>query len=129
MSNTPVPKLNIAAASEADLEAMLPKPVGYQLLIAMPKAEETYESGIIKTDVAIRNEEVLANFGLVVDMGEEAYKDTDRYPNGPWCKQGDYVMFRPATGTRMVINDVEYRLMNDDSIQATVANPAGITRL
>jgi co-chaperonin GroES (HSP10) len=66
--------------------------------------------------------------GLVVDMGDEAYSDADRFPTGPWCKQGDYVMFRANTGTRFTVNGLEYRLMNDDSIEATIADPAGIQR-
>jgi co-chaperonin GroES (HSP10) len=66
--------------------------------------------------------------GLVLDMGEQAYSDKDRYPNGPWCKVGDYVIFRANSGTRVRVGGVEYRLMNDDSIDAVVADPRGVTR-
>jgi co-chaperonin GroES (HSP10) len=66
--------------------------------------------------------------GLVLDMGEQAYSDEERFPTGPWCKAGDYVMFRMNTGTRFRVGGVEYRLMNDDSIEAIVADPHGITR-
>jgi co-chaperonin GroES (HSP10) len=66
--------------------------------------------------------------GLVLDMGSQAYTDPDRYPDGPWCEIGDYVLFRTNTGTRFRFNGVEYRLMNDDSIEAVVADPQGITR-
>lgn len=66
--------------------------------------------------------------GLVVDMGDQAYVDKDRFPTGAWCKQGDYVMFRANSGTRFRIGGTEYRLMNDDSIEAVVPDPSGITR-
>ncbi len=67
--------------------------------------------------------------GLVMDMGEQAYSDEERFPTGAWCKQGDYVMFRANTGTRFTVNGLEYRLMNDDSVEAVVADPTGIKRV
>jgi co-chaperonin GroES (HSP10) len=117
-----------AEVSTEELEAQIPKPVGYRLLIALPQIEDKYESGIIKADKTMHEERILSMIGLVVDMGEQAYNDESRFPNGPWCKQGDYVMFRANTGTRFMFNGVEYRLMNDDSIEAVVADPRGITR-
>ena len=66
--------------------------------------------------------------GLVVDMGDQAYSDDERFPTGPWCKEGDFVMFRMNSGTRFTIGGVEYRLMNDDSIEAIVDDPSGIQR-
>lgn len=114
--------------TEEELEAQLPKPVGYMVLVALPKVEEAYDSGIIKADRTRHEEYILATMGAVIDMGAEAYCDKDRFPNGPWCKVGDFVMFRPNTGTRFKVNGAEYRLMNDDSIQAVVADPRGIVR-
>ena len=116
--------------TEVQLEAMLPKPVGYHLLIAMPKIEETFgESGIIKTTKTIHHDTILSMVGLVVDMGDQAYADEDRFPNGPWCKQGDYVMFRTNSGTRFMVAGQEYRLLNDDSIEAVVEDPSGVQRV
>lgn len=117
-----------APLTEEELDAQLPKPVGYKLLIALPKVEKTYESGLLKADTTIHAEHVLSVVGLVLDMGEQAYKDSDRYPTGPWCKVGDYVLFRSNSGTRFKVEGVEYRFLNDDSIEATVADPRGITR-
>ena len=114
--------------TEEEVEAQLPKPVGYMVLVALPKVEEAYQSGIIKADRTRHEEYILATMGAVIDMGEEAYSDKDRFPNGPWCKIGDFVMFRPNTGTRFKVNGSEYRLMNDDSIQAVVADPRGVVR-
>ena len=114
--------------TEEEVEAQLPKPVGYMVLVALPKVEEAYESGIIKSDRTKHEEYILSTMGAVIDMGAEAYCDKERFPNGPWCKVGDFVMFRPNTGTRFKVNGAEYRLMNDDSIQAVVADPRGIVR-
>jgi len=117
-----------AQVTDADFEAQLPKPVGYHLLIALPQVEDTYESGIAKADRTKHEERVLSMMGAVIDMGEQAYADKERFPNGPWCKVGDFVMFRPNSGTRFKVNSQEYRLLNDDSIEAVVADPRGVTR-
>lgn len=114
--------------TEAEIEAQLPKPVGYMLLIALPQVDEEYESGLIKDAKTLHYEKVLSTIGLVLDMGPQAYQDPDRFPHGPWCKTGDYVMFRTNSGTRFTFRGVEYRLMSDDSIEAVVADPRGISR-
>jgi co-chaperonin GroES (HSP10) len=114
--------------SQEELEAQLPVPVGYKLLIALPQVEGTYESGIAKAERTMQQEQILSIVGAVLDMGSQAYSDPDRFPNGPWCKVGDFVMFRANTGTRFKVAGVEYRLMNDDSIEAVVSDPRGVVR-
>ena len=117
------------AVTDEELELQLPKPVGYRLLIALPKIDDTFgETGIVKAEKTVYEEKLLTVVGLVLDMGEQAYNDPDRYPSGPWCKVGDYVLFRANTGTRFRVNGVEYRLMNDDSIEAVVTDPRGVSR-
>jgi len=116
------------AQEEKELEAQIPQPVGYRVLIALPNVEETFESGIAKANSTKHEEYVLSIIGAVIDMGEQAYADKDRFPLGPWCKKGDYVMFRANTGTRFKVGTQEYRLMNDDSIEAVVADPRAISR-
>nr|ASN63532.1 co-chaperonin GroES [uncultured virus] len=115
--------------TQEEIEAQLPKPVGYRVLVALPQVEETFgDTGLLKSSNTISQEHIMSIIGLVLDMGEQAYSDEDRFPTGPWCKPGDYVMFRMNTGTRFKVGGVEYRLMNDDSIEALVADPRGITR-
>jgi co-chaperonin GroES (HSP10) len=121
-------KLKEEEMAQDKLDALIPKPVGYRVLIALPSIEETFGGGIVKAAKTLRDEYILSTIGLVLDMGEQAYADKDRFPTGPWCKQGDYVMFRANTGTRFKVGNQEYRLMNDDSIEAVVDDPSVIAR-
>jgi len=114
--------------SDSELDVQLPKPVGYRLLVAMPEVGETFDgTNVLKTDSHKYNEHIMSIIGVVLDMGEEAYRDKERF-TAPWCKVGDYVMFRANTGTRFKVAGVEYRLMNDDSIEAVVSDPRGVSR-
>ncbi len=115
-------------AQEALDDALIPTPVGYRLLIALPNVDETFGGEIVKATKTLRDDYILSTIGVVLDMGEQAYADKDRFPTGPWCKQGDYVMFRANTGTRFKVGSQEYRLMNDDSIEAIVDDPSVVTR-
>ena len=113
--------------SEDEFDAQLPIPAGYRVLIALPDIEDNYEgTSLIKTDSEKQREYILSIMGIVIDMGADAFSDTERFPSGAWCKQGDYVMFRMNTGTRFKINNKEFRLMNDDSIEAVIPDPRGI---
>ena len=124
-----VAELDINEVDEQELEAQLPRPVGYRILIAMPEIEETYaDTKVLKTTTIIHQEHIMSIIGLVLDMGDQAYSDVERFGNKPWCKVGDYVMFRANTGTRFKVGGVEYRLMNDDSIEAVVSDPRGVSR-
>lgn len=106
----------------------LPKPQGYRILCAIPEAEEAYDSGIIKSDETRRHDELLTTVLFVIDLGADCYKDPVRFPNGPWCKKGDFILIRPNAGTRLVIHDREFRIINDDSVEAVVEDPRGIKR-
>ena len=122
-------RIEIEAAKEAELEASIPKPVGYRVLIALPNVEDTFgESGLIKAESTRREEYILSTVGSVLDMGKEAYSDKERFPTGPWCKVGDHVMLRANTGTRFQVGNQEFRLMNDDSIEAVVDDPRAVSR-
>jgi co-chaperonin GroES (HSP10) len=106
----------------------LPRPSGYRILCAIPEQEKEFESGIAKADITIQHEEVLTTVLFVVDLGPDCYKDESRYPNGAWCKKGDFVLVRPNAGTRLVIHGREFRIINDDSVEAVVDDPRGIKR-
>jgi co-chaperonin GroES (HSP10) len=106
----------------------LPNPSGYHILVAIPEIEDKYESGIIKADSTMHYEEVLSTVFFVVEMGPDCYKDASRFPSGPWCKKGDFVLARPNSGTRLKIHGREFRLINDDSVEAVVDDPRGISR-
>ena len=122
-------ELDVNGVEELELEAQLPRPVGYRVLIAMPEIEETFaDTKVLKTTTIIHQEHIMSIIGLVLDMGSQAYSDVERFGDTPWCKVGDYVMFRANTGTRFKVGGVEYRLMNDDSIEAVVNDPRGVSR-
>lgn len=107
----------------------LPEPSGYRILCAIPDAEKEHAGGILKADDTMRMEEVLSTVFFVVKMGPDCYQDKARFPNGPWCKVGDFVLARPNTGTRLKIHGREFRIINDDSVEGIVQDPRGITRV
>jgi len=109
----------------------LPDPKTFHLLCVVPEAMEEYansDSGIIKSSQAMMYEEVLTPVLFVVKVGPDAYKDTSRFPSGASCKEGDFVIVRPNSGTRLKIHNREFRIINDDSVEAVVEDPRGITR-
>lgn len=108
-------------------DAILPKPVGYKILIAIPKKEE--KIGSIHIPEQFRKaEETASIYGMVVALGSEAYLNPEKFPNGAWCQEGDWVVFRSYSGTRMVVEGVEYRLINDDTVEAVVDDPRKLER-
>ena len=114
---------------DADEKArQLPTPSGYRILCAIPEVEEEYESGILKSDQTINYEEKLATVLFVVDLGPDCYADSTRFPNGAWCKRGDFIIVRPNAGTRLLIHGREFRMINDDTVEAVVMDPRGIKR-
>ena len=107
----------------------LPTPKGYRILCAVPEVDEKFgDSGIIKPDTVKQVEEHATVILFVLKLGEEAYKDTSRFPNGPWCQEGDFVLVRAYAGTRIKIHGKEFRIINDDSVEAVVEDPRGIYR-
>jgi co-chaperonin GroES (HSP10) len=109
----------------------LPDPKTFYLLTVVPEAMEEYaesELGIVKSSQEIWKEEILTPVLFVVKMGPDAYQDKTRFPTGPSCKVGDFVIVRPNSGTRLKIHGREFRIINDDSVEAVVQDPRGITR-
>lgn len=111
-----------------DKAKQLPEPSGYHILVAIPEIDDKYESGLIKADSTMHYEEVLSTVFFVVKLGPDCYKDEKRFPSGPWCKQGDFILARPNSGTRLKIHGREFRLINDDTVEAVVQDPRGVSR-
>jgi co-chaperonin GroES (HSP10) len=112
----------------SDKATQLPKPSGYRILCAIPEIEKEFESGIIKAETTVHHEELLTTVLFVVALGPDCYRDKNRFPTGPWCKEGDFILVRPHAGTRLVIHGREFRIINDDSVEGTVDDPRGIKR-
>lgn len=118
-----------ADSEEAARKAkQLPDPQGYRVLCAIPDIENKYDSGIIKADITRQHEEILTTVLFVVKLGPDAYKDPVKFPTGPWCKEGDFVIVRSNSGTRLDIHGKEFRIINDDTVEAVVEDPRGIRR-
>lgn len=115
--------------TEVERGRYLPDPVGYKLLLILPEQQKQYDSGILKADQTVYNDEVSSVVAFVAKMGPEAYADKAKFPNGPWCRIGDFVIIRPYSGTRIKVHGKEMRLVNDDSIEGVVDDPRGITRI
>jgi co-chaperonin GroES (HSP10) len=125
--------VNFEASSEEKAKA-LPEPSGYRILVAIPEVEKEMDLGdsglkLLKADQTMHYEEVLSTVFFVVKMGPDCYQDKTRFPNGPWCKVGDFILARPNSGTRLKIHGREFRILNDDSVEGIVQDPRGITRV
>ena len=112
----------------AKLTTQLPDVKGYRLLCIVPEAEETYDGGIVKSSGVKKIEEGATVCLFVMQLGDLAYKDKDRFPEGPWCKEGDFVITRAYAGTRIKIHGKEFRIINDDTVEAVVDDPRGYER-
>jgi co-chaperonin GroES (HSP10) len=121
-STTVLPETDEGKASQ------LPQPSGYHILCAVPEIEDQYDSGIAKASSTIQFEERLTTVLFVVSLGPDCFKDTARFPSGPWCKVGDFILVRPNTGSRLKIHGREFRIINDDNVEGVVIDPRGIAR-
>ena len=126
---------DVAAELEAekqdalDKARQLPDPVGWKILCALPKTEDTFEgSSILMSDATRKQEEIATTVLFVVKVGPDCYQDKTKYPNGPWCQEGDFVLVRTYSGTRFKIHGREFRVIYEDQVEATVQDPRGILR-
>lgn len=106
----------------------LPEPSGYRILCAIPEVEDQTVGGIYKADMTKQFEELTTPVLFVLKVGPDAFKDESRFPSGPYCKEGDFILTRPHAGSRVKIHGREFRLINDDSVEAVVQDPRGISR-
>ena len=106
----------------------LPEPRGWRMLCSLVTATDQYDSGIVKADETKKIEELTSPVLFVLKLGDLAYKDEAKFPTGAWCKEGDFVITRPYTGTRIMIYGKEFRVIYDDQVEAVVEDPRGIAR-
>tara|TARA_R100000687_G_scaffold80644_1_gene76403 strand:+ start:551 stop:937 length:387 start_codon:yes stop_codon:yes gene_type:complete len=109
--------------------SQLPEPCGWKLLIAIPEVEDKTEGGIIKSTEAMQEEGLSTVVGFVMKLGPLAYRDIVRFPTGPWCQEGNFILMRAYSGTRIKIHGKEFRLINDDTVEAVVDDPRGIAKV
>ena len=107
----------------------LPQPKGYKLLIALFEPDEMTEGGILKSAKTLNDEEVGSIVGLVLKLGDDAYTDPNRFPTGPYCRKGEFILMRSYSGPRFKVHGKEFRLINDDSVEAVVEDPRGILKV
>ncbi len=119
----------VLKATPEEKARQIPDPATYHLLCMLPEAKEEYEGGLIKASQTMHYEELLSPVLFVAKMGPDAFKDEKRFPSGPSCKVGDFIIVRPNTGTRMKIHGTEWRLINDDSVEAVIQDPRGVQRV
>ena len=113
---------------DEDIIHKLPHPKCYRILIAVPELEGKTEGGVYMPDSLKTREETASIIGFVMRIGSEAYADATRFPTGPWCEEGDFVIFRSYSGTRFKVGGKEFRLINDDTVEAVVDDPRSYTR-
>jgi len=118
----------VGEEKEGRYASQLPEPKGYKLLIALPEIDEITDGGIIRSEDSRHEESIATVVGWVMSMGPDAYVNYDRFPNGPYCQVGDWVVFRAFSGTRLKIHGKEFRLINDDTVEAVVEDPRGVER-
>ena len=112
--------------SEKKEEPKLPQPTGWRMLVLPFKMKDKTKGGVILAEDTLERQQVASQVGLVMAMGPQCYKDKERYPEGPWCKEKDWVMFARYAGSRIKIEGGEMRLLNDDEILATIDSPEDI---
>ena len=111
---------------EINESSKLPNPTGWRILVLPFKQKEKTKGGLVLAETTLEKQQVASQVGLVMAMGPQCYKDKERYPEGPWCKVNDWVMFARYAGSRIKIEGGEIRLLNDDEVLATIDSPEDI---
>ena len=115
--------------TDEEKQQQLPEPVGYKILCAIPEFEAKFvNSTLIRPDTIVDQERLATVVLFVLKMGPDAYRDEKRYPYGPWCKPGQFILTRQYSGTRVMVWGKEMRLISDDMVEAIVLDPRGLSR-
>lgn len=120
-----------ASADDATKATALPTPTGWKLLCVVPEVDTKIAGtslDLVRDTATLRQEEHATTVLFVLRAGPDAYKDQTKFPSGPWCKEGDFILVRTYTGTRFKIFGKEFRMINDDQVECVVQDPRGITR-
>jgi|TARA_R100001460_G_scaffold23654_2_gene47585 co-chaperonin GroES (HSP10) len=104
----------------------VPKPTGWRILVLPYRGIGKTKGGVILTDKAVEEQQIASVCALVLEVGPDAYADKDKFPNGPWCKKGEWVIIARYAGSRIKIEEGELRILNDDEILGTVDSPEDI---
>jgi len=122
-------KVQKLESKDSEQATQLPEPSGYRILVGLPEIEEKTKGGVLKPDSILETEAMATVVAFVIKMGSDCYKDKERFPSGAYCKEGDFVLIRAFQGTRFKIHGKEFRIINDDTVEAVVDDPRGYTRV
>ena len=122
-------KVQKLESKDSEQATQLPEPSGYRILVGLPDIDEKTKGGVLKPDSILETEAMATVVAFVIKMGSDCYKDKERFPNGAYCKEGDFVLIRAFQGTRFKIHGKEFRIINDDTVEAVVDDPRGYTRV
>ena len=106
--------------------SQLPEPSGWRLLVLPFTPKEKTKGGIIIAQESLEKLRIATNCGYVIKLGPLSYPDKEKYPTGPWCKKGEWVIFARYAGSRLPIEGGEVRLLNDDEVLGTIDNPESV---
>ena len=107
----------------------LPTPTGYHILVVIPEVEKRTASGVLLPDETKDQQQHASICAYVAKVGPDAYMDTDKFPTGAWCREGDYVLIKSYDGNRLEVDGVEFRILNDDTVLGVVPEPSAVTRV
>lgn len=119
----------MTTVKEGKAASALPKPSGWNILIALPEKKTETEGGVLIPEDVVDRESLATILGFVLEVGPDCYSDKEKFPTGPWCKKGDWVLFRAYAGTRFAVYGQEFRMISDDTVQAVVEDPQGVKRV
>jgi co-chaperonin GroES (HSP10) len=107
----------------------IPKPTGWRIVVLPFRPPKKSKGGIMLAEQAVERQQIATVCGYVVSTGPLAYADTEKFPFGPWCKKGDWIVFGRYAGARIGIDGGEIRILNDDEVLATINDPEDITHM
>ena len=102
---------------------VLPELPGFHVLVRPVSVKETTKGGIIIPNSTREDMSYLTTVGKVIKLGSLAYNDTDKFPKGPWCKEGDYICYAKHAGQKIQYKEVKMILLYDDQVIMKVQDP------